>query len=102
MNAFIRFKLALTESGPAIKPYLEAKWADLPDTTESSIQNSIAILTGLHHRWVTLLINMSNADFEKTFVHPEYQKVYRLTDALSLYAWHCLHHLAHIKLALKP
>ncbi|HQQ93113.1 MAG TPA: putative metal-dependent hydrolase [Bacteroidia bacterium] len=95
MNAFIRFKLALSEDQPQIKPYAEGLWAQMPDYTlppEASLQ----ILTGLHERLALLWKNMSAADLEKTYVHPEYKKVYALKEVMALYAWHGRHHLAHI------
>src|ERR1035438_5796075 len=70
-NAFIRFKLALTEDKPTIKPYLEDKWAKLPDTTLAPIEFSLQILEGLHKRWIILLKSMSEEDFKRQFIHPE-------------------------------
>ena len=70
MNAYIRFKLALTENIPIIKPYLEALWAELPDS-KASISISIPILENVHKRWVLILCNMSPTDFERKFFHPE-------------------------------
>lgn len=99
MNSFIRFKLALTENSPVIKPYLEASWADLPDGSMPFFQASLNIIFGLHQRWVTLLKNLSDDDLKKTFVNPESKKIYTLAQATALYAWHCNHHLAHIKMA---
>jgi uncharacterized damage-inducible protein DinB len=94
LNSFIRFKLALTENAPTIKPYDEKLWAALGDTN-TPIEASLQILEGLHQRWVTLLRSMKQDDFEKTFVHPE-NGVLTLAYATGLYAWHGNHHLAHI------
>jgi hypothetical protein len=95
MNAYIRFKLALTEDDPTIKPYDEAAWAELPDVPETPIEISLALLEALHSRWVTMLHLMSDADFLKQFRHPE-RGVVTLEMNLALYAWHGKHHVAHI------
>ncbi|EON79001.1 hypothetical protein ADIS_0594 [Lunatimonas lonarensis] len=95
MNAYIRFKLALTEQNPVIKPYEEALWALLPDS-EMDIAPSLSLLTGLHARWSSLLKGMSASDFSKTYQHPEMGVAVRLDEATGMYAWHCKHHLAHI------
>ena len=95
MNAYIRFKLALTENEPTIKPYDEAAWAELPDIRETPIEVSLALLDNLHDRWVRMLRLMSDADFKKQFRHPELGVV-PLEKNLALYAWHGKHHVAHI------
>lgn len=96
MNAFIRFRLALTEDKPTIKPYDEAAWAKLPDATLDP-QVSIQILDGLHQRWHVMLNAMSDADFLREAVHPDHGP--RSIDwFLQLYAWHGRHHIGHIKL----
>ena len=100
MNSFIRIKLALTEDTPTIKPYLEAKWAELPDTTSVDIEASLKILDGLHQRWDSLLKSLTREDLHRQFVHPEHGSRYDLAQTIALYAWHCDHHLAHIKIAL--
>ncbi len=91
-----RFKLALTEDTPTIKPYKEALWAELSDSIAMPIEPSLQIVTGLHARWVVLLKNMSMADFERAFVHPEQNRTITLSEMLEIYTWHCGHHLAHI------
>jgi hypothetical protein len=101
MNAFIRFKLALTESTPTIKPYLENLWAQLPDTTQAPIDASLKILDGLHLRWSILLQTLSENDFNKKYIHPEQGREVALFEVLALYAWHCQHHLAHVQQAKK-
>ena len=99
MNAFARFKLALTEDTPVIKPYLEAHWAMLPDTIGMPVEPSLSIIAGLHTRWTVLLKTLTASDFSRSFVHPEYPREMRLDETLALYAWHCRHHLAHARLA---
>lgn len=96
MNAFIRFKLALTEEKPAIKPYMESRFAELEDTKMMQVTFSIEILHGLHARWVKLLRFMSDKEFKRSYIHPEYNKEYSLSEATGIYAWHGEHHLAHI------
>ena len=101
MNSFIRFKSALTEENPTIKPYEESKWAELPDVLNAPPETSIAILEGLHFRWVLLLKSLDSKQFKRTFFHPESKKNIRLDQAIANYAWHGNHHLAHIRQALK-
>jgi hypothetical protein len=101
MNAFIRFKLALTEEYPTIKPYEEALWANLIDGNDDDISNSLHLLKSLHHKWVLLLNSMTESQWEKTYFHPESKKTYILKEVVGLYAWHCNHHFAHIKQALQ-
>ncbi|MBW5448106.1 bacillithiol transferase BstA [Cohnella sp. CFH 77786] len=96
MNSIMRFKLALTESEPAIKPYDENAWAQLEDTRQAPIEHALDSVRSLHARWVLLLRSMSDADFAKTFYHPENKRVSRLDRTLGLYAWHGRHHVAHI------
>ena len=96
MNSVIRFKLALTEHNPVIRPYQEAKWAELPDTTIYDIKESVLLLSSIHKRWVLLLNSLTMLDFDKTFVHPEGNECITLKENLCIYAWHCQHHLQHI------
>jgi hypothetical protein len=94
-NAYLRFKLALTEDWPTIKPYKEAAWAELADSKTLPLTASLAMIEGIHGRWFALLDAMSFDDFHKGFNHPEYGSV-PLTKALAMYDWHSRHHLAHI------
>jgi len=95
LNAYVRFKLALTEDAPTIKPYDEARWAELPDTKLVPIATSLTLLDAVHERWVALLRAMQPSDFARTLVHPETGRQ-RLDQMLALYAWHGAHHVAHI------
>jgi len=95
LNAYARFKLALTEFEPVIKPYKEDLWAKLPDTQRTPIATSLQMLAALHARWVTLLQSMEPADFARTLRHPE-QGIVSLDRVLAMYAWHSAHHTAHI------
>ncbi|MFD0824539.1 YfiT family bacillithiol transferase [Neobacillus sp. M.A.Huq-85] len=94
MNAYCRFKLALTEEKPVIRPYDETKWAELSDY-KLPIDISLSLLEALHHRWKNLLRSLSPADMEKTFIHPESGEV-SVGKNIGIYAWHGRHHLAHI------
>jgi uncharacterized damage-inducible protein DinB len=94
MNSYVRFKLALTEDWPTIKPYDECAWADLPDSKQP-IETSLALVDALHQRWVTLLESMTDADYRKGFNHPELGRQ-TLGTALAMYDWHSRHHTAHI------
>jgi hypothetical protein len=96
MNAFIRFRLALTEDKPTIKPYREDEWAKLADM-QLDPAVSIQILDGLHQRWHTMLLAMSDADFSREAIHPDHGP--RTLDwYLQLYAWHGRHHIGHVRL----
>lgn len=101
MNSFIRFKLAMTEEEPIIKPYFEDRWAKLPDVLSSPIEDSLLILRGLHARWVALLSTLSAEFTDRCFVHPEHNQRISLRVNVGIYAWHGEHHLAHIRLAKK-
>ncbi len=94
MNAYIRFKLALTEENPTIKPYEEGKWAELPDS-KLPINVSLDLLDALHKRLASLLNHLSPNDLKKTFIHPKSGEV-SIGRNIGLYAWHGQHHLAHI------
>ncbi|OFV90830.1 MAG: metal-dependent hydrolase [Acidobacteria bacterium RIFCSPLOWO2_12_FULL_65_11] len=96
LHAYARFKLALTEHEPTIKPYDEAKWAELPDTQTVSPEVSLTLLEALHQRWVALLRSLSPADYRRTFRHPDRGRVLTLDEVLGIYAWHGRHHVAHI------
>jgi uncharacterized damage-inducible protein DinB len=95
LNAYIRFKLALTEQEPTIKPYAESEWAKLEDGRTGSVDVSLTLLEALHTRWARVLRAMALADFERTLNHPE-NGVLRLDYMLGMYAWHGHHHTAHI------
>ena len=96
LNAYVRFKLALTEENPTIKTYEEARWAELPDTAGTQIGVSLVLLEALHRRWVILLKSMSDQQWSRTFFHPDQQASFRLDAILAMYAWHGKHHTAHI------
>jgi hypothetical protein len=95
-NAFIRFKLSLSEEVPQIKAYDEKHFAEMADSRFMRIEPSLHIIDGLHDRWAALLKAMEEKDFERKYYHPEHRKEFALKEALGMYAWHCRHHLAHI------
>jgi uncharacterized damage-inducible protein DinB len=94
-NAYIRFKLALTEENPTIKPYDEATWANLHDSRWLPIDISLDMLVAVHARWVALLDAMTDEEFHRSYVHPVGGRL-NLAQALALYDWHSRHHTAHI------
>jgi len=96
MNSFMRFKLALTEENPTVKPYQEDRWAELVDS-KMSIEFSLHILDGLHTRWTALLDSLTESELQKTFIHPEHTEPFKLDEYIGFYAWHSNHHLAHVK-----
>ena len=96
MNAYIRFKLGLSEENPTIKPYNQDAWAQMPDTKNLPINLSFTILHAMHRRWYEILINISPEQWNRTVVHPEYNKQMTLWHLLGMYAWHSRHHTAHI------
>nr|WP_306432057.1 putative metal-dependent hydrolase [Lysinibacillus fusiformis] len=98
MNSYIRFKLALTEDEPTIKPYNEAEWAMLPDS-EMPIATSLQLIESLHGRWVYLLTSLSDEQLQRAFNHPD-SGLTTLEQAIGIYAWHGKHHLTHIQNAL--
>jgi hypothetical protein len=95
MNAYIRFKLALTEDVPTIKPYAEDRWAELADIKLAPVETSLALLESLHTRWVILLRSLKPEEWKRTFNHPE-AGIMSLEKSLDLYAWHGKHHVAHV------
>jgi len=95
MTAYTRFKLALTEDKPVVKPYDEAAWAKLPDVAGTPIEVSLSLVDLVHDRWVRVLRLMSDADFKRAFLHPQWGEV-PLYGALAQYAWHGRHHTAHV------
>ncbi len=100
MNSFIRFKLALTEEQPIIKPYAEDRWAQQADYLDVSPKESLKIIEGVHARWTVLLKSLNKNQLDRTFMHPEHRKIFALEQVIGLYAWHCDHHLAHIEQAI--
>jgi DinB superfamily len=95
MNAYVRYKLALTEDDPTIKPYAEDRWAQLADTKSTPVEVSLTLLDSLHSRWVKLLRSLKPEDWKRTFRHPELGSV-SLEKNLALYSWHGQHHVAHV------
>lgn len=95
MNSFIRCRLALTETEPAVRAYDQGLWADLPDMRTVPVDVSLQLIEALNTRWVVVLKGIAPADFQRTFRHPEVGIV-RLDTNIALYAWHGKHHAAHI------
>lgn len=101
MNAYIRYKFALTEEHPKINGYEEAIWAMMSDAKSKNIQPSLDIIRGIHARWTQILNEMGKTDYARTYHHLGYKNDWDLMSVLSLYAWHSEHHLAHVHQALK-
>lgn len=97
VNAYVRFRLALTEERPTIKPYDETRWAELADAKTADVELSLSLLESLHARWVLLLKSMTDADFERSYFHPEYRREFRLDEVLGLYAHHGRHHCGQVE-----
>jgi hypothetical protein len=95
MNAYVRMRLALTENWPTIKPYEEARWAELGDAKTLPAEVSLKLLEALHRRWVTLLESLAEADWARGYVHPESGRQ-SLDSVAALYSWHSRHHVAHV------
>jgi len=96
MNAYVRFKLALTEDNPTIKPYEEKEWAKLNDVNTVPINVSITLLHALHRRWVATIKDLPDEQWQRTVFHPEHKKEITLWHFLGMYAWHGKHHVKHI------
>jgi uncharacterized damage-inducible protein DinB len=95
INAYVRFKLAVTEDNPPVKAYNEALWAGLADAGTTDVRASLDLLASLHRRWVTFLRSLDDEQFRRTYQHSAMGPV-TLDHALALYAWHGRHHTAHI------
>ncbi len=95
MNSYVRFKLALTEDEPTIKPYAEDRWAELADGQSTPIEVSLTLLETLHDRWIRLLRSLTPEEWKRTFRHPDLGPM-TLEKTLALYAWHGRHHVSHI------
>lgn len=96
MNAFIRFKLGLTEDNPTIKPYIQSAWGETADVTAVPVNLSITLLHSLHHRWYELLKTITDEQWKRTIYHPEQERKITLWELLLIYAWHGKHHAAHV------
>jgi uncharacterized damage-inducible protein DinB len=94
INSLCRFKLAMTEENPTIRPYFEDRWAELADS-RLPVEVSLKIIEGIHRRWVVLLESLTDEDFQKPLIHPE-SGAWTVDGFLALYAWHSRHHTAHI------
>lgn len=97
VNSYVRFRLALTEDEPLVKPYAEDRWAELPDARTAPLEPSLTMLDALHYRWMLLLKSLRDEDWKRTFRHPQ-MGLMTLEKNLALYAWHGRHHVAHIVL----
>ncbi len=101
LNSLVRFKLALTEEHPTIRPYEEHLWAELEDSKSLDLSNSLQVLEGIHAKWVLLLKGLSKDDLKRTFQHPSESESTTIEQNIGIYAWHCNHHLGHVMGAIK-
>lgn len=97
MQALSRFKWSLTESRPTIKTYKEELFADLPDYS-LPIESALLILNGVHQKWSKIMPNLTPAQWQREYHHPDLDKYFTLREASALYAWHCMHHLGHLSI----
>jgi len=98
LNLYSRFRLALTEDNPTVRPFDEAGWAELPDVATTPISLSLSLLESLHARWANLLQHLTEEQWQRTFYHPRYHTTLTLDQALVQYTWHGQHHLAHLRM----
>jgi hypothetical protein len=97
MNSIIRFKLALTEDSPTIRPYFEDRWAELNDSLDNNLSDVLMLLKGLHAKWVVLIKSITKEQMQREYIHPEHGARFNIAETIGNYAWHCEHHLAHVK-----
>lgn len=97
LNSYVRFKLALTEERPTIKPYDEGRWSLLADAQRARVEASLELLHSLHVRWAYLLRSLTSDDYQRSFYHPDSKEVVPLWRALAYYVWHARHHTAQIE-----
>lgn len=96
LNGYVRTKLAVTEDEPTIKPYLEARWAELPEARTGPVEMSLAMLDSVQLRWVTAMRALDPSLFARRYFHPEHERQFTVDQTLALYAWHGRHHVAHV------
>jgi hypothetical protein len=89
--------LALTEDSPTIKPYLEGRWATLPDAESADVDVSVTMLTAMHQRWTILMHALTDEQWRRAYVHPQYGRSFPLKETLGLYAHHGRHHAAQLE-----
>jgi hypothetical protein len=97
VNSYVRYKWALTEDLPTIKAYDEGRWAAVEDSRTGDIRAPLALLEGLHARWVQLLRSLTDGQLARSFLHPQTGQTMSLRAALGYYAWHCQHDTAQIR-----
>lgn len=100
INAYIRIKLVLTENTPVIKPYDQNAWALLDDSQKLPIEISLRLIESIHARMVYVLKSTDKAAFQRKYIHPEYNREFKLDEVLALYAWHGKHHAGHLTVIL--
>jgi hypothetical protein len=102
MNSYVRMKLAATEDRPVVKSYDETLWAELTDARTAPVEVSLALIDALHRRWVAFLLALHDSELRRCFRHYQWGEV-SIEESITMYSWHCRHHIAHVALALnKP
>jgi len=96
MNAYVRMKLAATEDMPAIKPYDEQRWAELPEARTLPVEVSLALIESLHTRWVAFMRALTPEQFARAVRHPDWDRPLTIDTMAALYGWHARHHVAHV------
>lgn len=96
INSYTRFKLTLTEDTPAIRPYFEDRWAELPEAKSAPVELSLPLIDYLHKRWTVMLKNITGEQLKRRLYHPETKQEMTIEQLMHLYAWHSDHHLAHV------
>jgi len=99
LNSYVRMKLAATEILPTVKSYEEASWAELPDAKNGEVSMSVALIEALHRRWIAFLRSLSPEELRRSFRHYAWGEV-TIEESITMYSWHCRHHIAHIEAAL--
>ena len=101
LNAYTRFKLTVTEESPTVRPYDQDGWAMCEEALSGPVSLSLPLLEALHIRWAAFLKTLTEADFNRCYIHPEHNSEVKLKEALGMYVWHSYHHLAHITETIK-
>lgn len=101
LNGMAKFKLALTEDSPTIKPYIQEGWANTTEATSDDLTYSIQLLKGLHAKWIVLLRSLSSDEMQRGYIHPAHDRLFTIEESIQIYSWHCNHHFAHVENGLQ-
>ena len=101
LNGLAKFKLALTEDSPTIKPYIQEGWANTTEAISDDLTYSIQLLKGLHAKWIVLLRSLSSDEMQRGYIYPEHDRLFTIEESIQIYSWHCRHHYEHVKTGLE-